>query len=365
MRFQSYNNFLNNQGLGYIPIFLLTLLSFLMPYKEALFISWFATLFFVGVTQFLSERIICRCLLNVSIVIMLLYSLLLLLIPQQKLFLEYSTLILELITIAVLIFVNLFRNIIKKQIIRRTDKSMLVPIKNTLYELFLVIQIFQNTLTLHLSCVLFVSLLPSKNLDEIISGLYYKGTLLLIPLLVILYEYLRLYLLNWNLKQEKWLPIINPKGNIVGIVAEKEKEGLSPEYRIPVVRTVLMYENQLLLAPIQGTPYIDTPIDAFVTYGSSAIKVQADALHQIGLKYAKKSRFLISYLYDYEKYKTVNSLYIYYIANEKIFKKIKIEGAKLWTQKQIEENIGKNCFSKCFEWEYGLFNNTIFLPEIT
>lgn len=364
MKFYSYNHFLNNQGLGYIPIFLLTLLFFLMPYKEALLISWLVTLFFVGVSQLFSGRMIYHFLLNVSVIIMLVYSSLLLFIPRQNLFLEYSPLILEIIVVSVFIFVNLFQNVIERRVVGKTAGVMLVPVKNTLYEFFLVVRILQNALTLHLAFVFFTSLFPSKSLETISSGLLYKGTLLLIPLLVILYEHFRLYVLSWKLKQEKWLPVVNSKGNVVGIVAEMEKEKLSPEYRIPVVRTILMYDNQLLLGPVQGTPYVDTPLDVFVTYGSSAVKAQINSLHQIGLKYAKKSRFLMTYLYDHEKYKTVNSLYIHYIANEKIFKKITVEGAKLWTQKQIEENIGKNYFSKCFEREYELFSNTIFLPEI-
>ncbi|MDD6209710.1 MAG: hypothetical protein PUB21_03790 [Bacteroidales bacterium] len=365
MKFYSYNHFLNNQGLGYLPVLLLTLLFFWLPYKEALLISWLSVLCMVGIFQFFSGRMIYQFFLTVSVIILLAYSSLLLLLPQQNILFEYSPLLLEMLSVLILVLVSLFRNVIERKVVSRTAGVMLVPVKNTLYEFFLVAQILQNFLTLHLFCLFFASLLPSESIEAIVSGPLYKVTLVGIPFLAILYEHFRLTVLSWQLKKEKWLPIVDSKGNVVGIVAETEKDEIASEYRLPMVRTILMYDNQILLVPTEGKAGVDTPLSVYVTYGSSIAKTQMNSLHEIGLKFAKKSRFLMTYLYDQDRERTVNSLYIHYITNEKIFKKISIPGAKLWSQKQIEENLGKNYFTKCFEKEYELFSNTIFLPEIS
>ena len=46
------------------------------------------------------------------------------------------------------------------------------------------------------------------------------------------------------------------------------------------------------------------------------------------------------------------------------FAEVKQPGGKLWTAKQIKENIGKHVFSGYFEQEYPYLQNTVMLADI-
>ena len=51
------------------------------------------------------------------------------------------------------------------------------------------------------------------------------------------------------------------------------------------------------------------------------------------------------------------------IRNEEQLNLIKEDGGKLWTPKQIEQNIGTGLFSELFEKEFPYLQNTILLAE--
>ena len=51
------------------------------------------------------------------------------------------------------------------------------------------------------------------------------------------------------------------------------------------------------------------------------------------------------------------------IRSEKMMNIVKREGGKLWTGKQIEENMGKGLFSEYFEQEFNYLQNTVLLAE--
>ena len=44
-------------------------------------------------------------------------------------------------------------------------------------------------------------------------------------------------------------------------------------------------------------------------------------------------------------------------------KKLNLEGGKLWSATQIEDNIGTGIFSECFELEFEYLKNTLLLAQ--
>ena len=56
-------------------------------------------------------------------------------------------------------------------------------------------------------------------------------------------------------------------------------------------------------------------------------------------------------------------LYTIRLANERQLAELAQERGKLWTVKQIEENLGKSVFSSYFEKEFAYLQNTVLLAE--
>ena len=54
-------------------------------------------------------------------------------------------------------------------------------------------------------------------------------------------------------------------------------------------------------------------------------------------------------------------LYVSNIASESDFNKLHLEGGKLWTINQIDDNVGKDIFSECFELEFEYLKNTVLM----
>jgi hypothetical protein len=49
------------------------------------------------------------------------------------------------------------------------------------------------------------------------------------------------------------------------------------------------------------------------------------------------------------------------IETEDMFNSLQLQDGKLWTEAQIEDNLGNNLFCECFEMEYEYLKNTVLL----
>ena len=56
-------------------------------------------------------------------------------------------------------------------------------------------------------------------------------------------------------------------------------------------------------------------------------------------------------------------MYVMCVRSEKVMDQIKQPNGKLWTSKQIEENLGSGVFSEYFEQEFAYLQNTVLLAE--
>lgn len=83
----------------------------------------------------------------------------------------------------------------------------------------------------------------------------------------------------------------------------------------------------------------------------------------LGEKEDVMPRFLIRYTFENEKVKHLVNLYVMCVRSEKVMDQIKQPNGKLWTSKQIEENLGSGVFSEYFEQEFAYLQNTVLLAE--
>ena len=76
-------------------------------------------------------------------------------------------------------------------------------------------------------------------------------------------------------------------------------------------------------------------------------------------------RFLLKYVFENEITKRLVFLYVSMIPTEVAFSNLHLKEGKLWTINQIEDNMGSDIFSECFELEFEYLKNTVLmdLPE--
>ena len=95
-------------------------------------------------------------------------------------------------------------------------------------------------------------------------------------------------------------------------------------------------------------------IEAAVHQAIEKIKVQLKTI---------KPCLLIRYTFENEKVKHQVSLFVIRINDEKLLDAVKEKNGKLWSVRQIEENLGHGVFSEYFEKEFPYMKNTILLAE--
>ena len=95
----------------------------------------------------------------------------------------------------------------------------------------------------------------------------------------------------------------------------------------------------------------------------SVISTVRETMGGLGEKEDVMPRFLIRYTFENEKVKHLVNLYVMCVRSEKVMDQIKQPNGKLWTSKQIEENLGSGVFSEYFEQEFAYLQNTVLLAE--
>ena len=97
---------------------------------------------------------------------------------------------------------------------------------------------------------------------------------------------------------------------------------------------------------------IDYPFYSYVLFRHSIESTVRETMGGLGEKEDVMPRFLIRYTFENEK-----------VRSEKVMDQIKQPNGKLWTSKQIEENLGSGVFSEYFEQEFAYLQNTVLLAE--
>ena len=75
----------------------------------------------------------------------------------------------------------------------------------------------------------------------------YRELGLVIGVLVIVYEQIRLSLMQGNLKKEMWVPVLNDNGKVIGCIARSVSRSLPKKYYHPIVRIAVVYNGMLYL----------------------------------------------------------------------------------------------------------------------
>ena len=359
---------LDNQAIGLVPLLLFMFLDNYFSYLLSFIIGVTFCFVCIFLFQILSKDKVYQFLLLPAATTLVLYSIFLCLRLEPVLFI-YSPLITEVLLVVVLAFLGFA----KRTILRRIRTSQHPTYKRTLMrttlnEFFFVAQLIQNLYTLHLFIILVYSILPETMQSVRMERFLYRELGIVIGVFLILYEQIRISMMQGSLRKEMWLPVLNDGGKVIGCIARSVSRSLPKKYYHPVVRVAVIYQGMLYLVnrgkkSFVSPDTIDYPFYSYVLFRHSIESTVRETMGGLGEKEDVMPRFLIRYTFENEKVKHLVNLYVMCVRSEKVMDQIKQPNGKLWTSKQIEENLGSGVFSEYCEQEFAYLQNTVLLAE--
>lgn len=358
---------LSNQALGILPLLIAILLDiYFFPYNISLLIglviSCVAMFFFFRP----GKGTYFQFLLLPTLITLLLYSVFLFFNLKPVLY-TYSPLIAEILLVVVLAFLGFSRRSVLYKVRHSSlPSSRRTMMRTSLDEAYFMGQVIQNLYTLHLFVLLLYIHLPDSMKSAGIESFLYKHLNIIIGILVIVYGQLRVQVMHGTLKKETWLPVLNEKGRVVGSMARSISRASSQRYFHPIVRVAVVFNGMLYLSKRSADEYIspellDLPFHKYVLFRHSIDGTVKEAIGKYAEDTTVKPRFLIRYTFENDKVKHLVSLYVICARTEE--QMAHMTGGKLWTAKQIQDNMESNIFSEYFEKEFPYLQNTILLAE--
>ncbi|MDD4777168.1 MAG: hypothetical protein PHV53_02650 [Fermentimonas sp.] len=271
--------------------------------------------------------------------------------------------IVEVIFVILLIFIRLSKGRLLTIVARDRDRNS----RNLLKESFRVAFQSQYGLTFHLMLVLLYYATGNREASAVTTTIIISMANVII-LGLILVETTRLHLLRQKLYKEEWLPVVTETGQVMGRVAKSVTTDLKNRFMHPVVRVALMSKGEIYLKERDQTRVLnpgklDYPFEKYMQYND---KID-DTVKKIFRKECGNEdlpiRFMLKYTFENDVTKRLIFLYVSEVNDEDQFKSLNLEGGKLWTAAQIEDNLGADIFSECFELEFEYLKNTLLLAQ--
>ena len=348
---------LDNQAIGLLPLLLFMFLDNYFSYLLSFIIGVTFCFVCIFLFQVLSKDKVYQFMLLPSAGTLVLYSVFLCLKLEPVLFI-YSPLITEVLLVVALAIVGFTRRTVIQRIRdskRPSFKRTLL--RTTLNEFYFLAQLVQNLYTLHLFIILLYSILPETMQNMRTERFLYRELGLVIGVLVIVYEQIRLSLMQGSLKKEMWVPVLNDNGKVIGCIARSVSRSLPKKYYHPIVRIAVVYNGMLYLVRRSKDEFVspdtmDYPFHNYVLFRHSIDSTVKETLGSLAQDKSIAPRFLIRYTFENEKVKHLVSLYVICLRTEEQLNQCKRRSGKLWTAKQIEENLSSGVFSEYFEKEF-------------
>jgi hypothetical protein len=210
--------------------------------------------------------------------------------------------------------------------------------------------------------------MPEQLHSTTIERIVIAGLLLFFVLTVMAFETIRLAIMRKKINYEEWLPIVNETGGVIGKIALSVSLASRKSYLHPIIRIALIYKGLFYLCErpdngIINPGKIDYPFENFVLYNHSLDDAVGNSLRTETGKNDLPVKFVFRYLFSNDTANRMVYLYTCRIDDDATMNHLRLSTGKLWTERQIEENIDKGVFSECFEKEYEILKNTVLMAE--
>lgn len=193
-----------------------------------------------------------------------------------------------------------------------------------------------------------------------------KGELLLLYhilppvflVLDILFNQIVINFANRIIKEEEMIPVVNKQGDVIGKRLKVEAHSYKNTYINPIIRIAFVCNGMLLLCSrksscVADKSKIDIPLEGYLQFGEKPEECVNRLMTEIFPgETSILPRFSIKHHFMNDDTNRLIYLYIAYVDDESLLANFPCPNSKLWTFHQIEENLGKNFFSQCFEGEY-------------
>ena len=189
-----------------------------------------------------------------------------------------------------------------------------------------------------------------------------------LPVIIILPELVRLHLVVQKLSREEWLPVVTESGEVKGRVAKSVTKDMKNRFMHPVVRVALMngasiYLNERDETRLLNPGRLDHPFEKYMQFNDDIDETVRESVRKECGNENIPLRFMLKYVFENEVTKRLVFLYVVNIDDDNLFNSLNLQGGKLWTAAQIEDNLGSDIFSNCFELEYEYLKNTLLLAQ--
>jgi isopentenyldiphosphate isomerase/intracellular septation protein A len=212
--------------------------------------------------------------------------------------------------------------------------------------------------TIHTLMVIYSAFYMSKEAWAFISG----GLFYILFGIYFLYEFIQQkrkhkQIVVERFEDEEWLPVVDEHGKIIGKALRSACHS-GEKILHPVVHLHVMNpRKQLFLQLRPETKLIqpgkwDTAVGGHIAFGEDVkTALQREAYEEIGLKdFAAKP--IGNYLFESEIERELVYSFLSYDFKSINLHSDEVQEGRFWTQKQIEQNLGKGVLTPNFEFEY-------------
>lgn len=270
--------------------------------------------------------------------------------------------IVEVFFLLTLIVIRLSRT---KIIVRLMTHEMNSAVKNFLNESFRVAFFTQYGFSIHLLLVLLYFIFLDAD-TSVLHVITLKITSQIIIVAIIVLEVARLRILNVKLKKEEWLPVVNEKGDVTGKIAKSVTRDMKNKFMHPVVRVALVHDGKIYLkkraeSRILDPGKLDYPFEKYMKLNHELDESVHNSIRMECKNDDIPLSFMLKYIFENNITKRLIFLYVSNIESDELYNSLHLEGGKLWTEAQIEDNMEKGLFSENFELEYEYLKNTVLM----
>lgn len=272
---------------------------------------------------------------------------------------DIRVILVELIAAGTLMFVIVFKERIKKFLLKNTNT---VPMDNNIEEFFRVTAILVSISFFHiLAYVLYSNAIPAEETHrKYVVEYVVKCVYSLVLISFVIYETIRIFFIRKRLFKEEWWPIVNKDGKVIGSIEKAASIAAEQKYMHPVVRIAIIAGNKLLLRK-RGkkdeffSDVWDVTLSEHMRYGET-IEVCAERTLNEAIEFndVKKVEYKSSYTVLSKSDNEVMFFFVIQLPKEQEFSLAKEYGETLkwWTTQQIDDNIGLGIFAEPFIREY-------------
>ena len=341
-----------NMSFGFIPIIVSILLCELIKQDMAIYIGTIAGLVYFLFTLLKRKARTPNFILSATAVTLLLFSVIAWLnvddFPKK-----WFPVIQEVALAVPLFFLYLCRNNFLRYYQKKKSVCQIQVSESTIVS----IRVFLIFVAIHLF-IIGASFTFLRNFDNPLMWVLLYLFPIFIFIFSILFNQFGIHFFNRVMSQDRYIPVINERGGVIGKIIETDIAEKKDKMMIPVIRIAVAHNEMLFLSKrsednIFNAGKMDIPMETMLYYAETiedGIKRLLESTFPAESNL--KPRFNIKYHFINTEANRLVYLFILNVKDDSILCDPHFLNGKLWTPQQITQNLDMGYFGDCFEQEF-------------